>query len=411
MKKIIFTLFLAVLIVTQVFAETGTVWIGYENGTVSYNATQTFYEFDVTAYVATGDGLNIFENGMIYVDYNTTIFGSNVVANGKLVSATFTGPLSGVDAALDPLYTKPNNGADTFDNTFAITFTAADDFLSGKYGSNNYISTSSGSPSTIMHIILEVSASGTSNVVWSAVPASVSIYHELANSSEYDGLSIANATETTAIVYSSTGDPALPITLKQFSAQYVDAGVALSWVTESEVQNLGFVLKRAIKYSDDDFSDYEMIASYQTNDELYGAGTTTEQNTYTYTDKNIKPGINYSYILEDVDYDGNIVAHDPVSIVIPENLLFENKDFSLGSTYPNPFNPSFTIPFQLTRAMDVSINMYDITGKQVMSIVNGTFEARQYQFRVNASDLNSGIYFLRAIIGSEVITQKMTLLK
>jgi hypothetical protein len=222
---------------------------------------------------------------------------------------------------------------------------------------------------------------------------------------------MTNATETTTIVYSNTGEPALPITLKEISVQYVEKGVALNWVTESEVQNLGYILKRAIKYSEDDILSYELIASYQTDDELYGAGTTTEQNTYAYIDNKVKPGVTYSYILEDVDYNGNVVSHDPVSIVIPENLLYKNEDFTLGVNYPNPFNPSFTIPFELTRTMDVSINMYNITGKQVMSIVNGTFEARQYQFRVNASDLNSGIYFVRTIIGSEVITQKMTLLK
>ncbi|MCK4530881.1 MAG: T9SS type A sorting domain-containing protein, partial [Candidatus Marinimicrobia bacterium] len=252
-----------------------------------------------------------------------------------------------------------------------------------------------------------------SNIAWPDGIADLELIyteHDASNST-YEALSVANAVETTDIVYSNTGDPALPITLKEFSAQYVDAGVALSWVTESEVQNLGYVLKRSIKYSDDDFLSYDVIASYQTDDELYGAGTTTEQNTYAYIDKNVKPGVTYSYILEDVDYDGNVIAHDPLSIVIPENFLYENEDFSLGSNYPNPFNPSFTIPFELTKTMDVSIKMYDITGKQVMSILDGTFEARQYQFRVNASDLNSGIYFVRTIIGSEVITQKMTLLK
>ena len=61
--------------------------------------------------------------------------------------------------------------------------------------------------------------------------------------------------------------------------------------------------------------------------------------------------------------------------------------------------------------MDVKINMYDITGKLVMSVIDDHLLARQYQIRVNASGLNSGIYFVRTLMGNEVITQKMTLLK
>ena len=399
------------MIAPQLFAETGTVTLSYDNGTVSYNDTQTFYEFDVLGYVASGSGTNVFKEGQIYVEYNTSVFGSSVVANSKIVSITLMGPLA-TDGGL--LYGLANNGTDTYTNAFSVTFEASQDYDSPFYDSDTYISTSSGSPSTPIQIKMEVSASGSSSLDW---PTSVteldSLFREYNNAlgSTYEALSVANAVETTDIVYSNTGDPALPITLKEFSAQYVNRGVALSWVTESEVQNLGYVLKRAIIYSDDDFSSYDVIASYQTDDELYGAGTTTEQNTYSYIDKDVKPGVNYSYVLEDVDYDGNVVTHDPISIVIPENFLYENEDFSLGSNYPNPFNPSFTIPFELTKTMDVSIKMYDITGKQVMSILDGTFEARQYQFRVNASDLNSGIYFVRTIIGSEVITQKMTLLR
>ncbi|RKY56262.1 MAG: hypothetical protein DRP93_01750 [Candidatus Neomarinimicrobiota bacterium] len=411
MKKIIVTLLLIVIIVSQLFAETGTVTLYYENGTVSYTDTQTFYEFDVQAYIDGGSGSNIFKEGQIYVEYNTSVFGTNVVDNNKIVSITKMGPLA---ANSGYLYTiNPSGGNDTYSDAFSVSFVNAQPYTDTGYDSDTYISNSSSSLTTILRIKMEVSASGSSNLDW---PSDVTDINNLfrehdATSSLYTGFSITNAVETTSIVYSNTGDPALPITLKEFSAQYADTGVALSWVTESEVQNLGYVLKRAIIYSDDDFSSYDVIASYQTDDELYGAGTTTEQNTYAYIDKNVKPGVNYSYILEDVDYDGNVVTHDPVNIVIPENLLYENEDFTLGSNYPNPFNPSFTIPFELTRTMDVTINMYDITGKQVMSIMNGSFEARQYQIRVNASSLNSGIYFVRTMIGNEIITQKITLLK
>ncbi|MEA3392592.1 MAG: T9SS type A sorting domain-containing protein [Candidatus Marinimicrobia bacterium] len=409
MKKIILTLWLISIIASQLFAETGTVTLYYENGTVSYTATQTFYEFDVNAYVSGGSS-NSFKEGQIYVEYNTTVFGSSVVSNNKLISVTLMGPLA-TDSGM--LYGLVNN-ADTYADAFSVTFEASQDYDSGWYDSDTYISNSSGALSTLMRIKLEVSVSGSSSLDW---PSSITdingLFREYSSAlgDTYDALSITNAVETTQITYSDSGDPALPITLKEISAQYEDAKVVLAWVTESEVQNLGYVVKRAIRYSDDDISSYEVIASYQTDDNLLGAGTTTEQNSYVFYDTDVKSGVNYSYILEDVDYNGNTVEHGPVAITIPENLIYANKDFELGSNYPNPFNPSFTVPFELKKTMDVSIKMYDITGRQVMTIVNGSFAPRQYQFRVNASDLNSGIYFVRTVIGNEVFTQKMTLLK
>ncbi len=415
MKKILITLLLVFVFATTVFAATGTVTLYYNNDTVSYTDTQTFYEFDVLAYVDGGSGSNVFSEGQIYVEYDTTVFGANVVDNSKVVSITKMGPLAENSGLLYNIV--PSGGNDTYEDAFSVAFEATQAYDSGFYGSSTYISNSSGSLTTLMRIKLEVSVSGSSAIDWpSSVTGINSLFrdHDGSNSgagSTYEALSITNAVETTQIAYSDSGDPALPITLKELSAQYKDSKVVLSWTTESETENLGYVIKRAIRYSENDYSQYEVIASYQDNDDLYGAGTTTEQNTYSYHDENVKPGVNYSYILVDVDYNGNIASHGPVSVVIPENVLFENNEFVLSPNFPNPFNPSFTIPFELSKAMDVKINMYDITGKLVMSVIDDHLLARQYQIRVNASGLNSGIYFVRTDIGNEVITQKMTLLK
>ena len=415
MKKTLLTLLIILGVISGIFAETGTVVLYYNNGTVSYTDTQTFYEFDVQAYISDGGGENVFREGQIYVEYDTTVFGSNIVNNGKVESITKQGPLAELGGLLYSVI--PTGGNDTYADAFSVTFEASQAYDPGWYGSNTYISNSSSSLTTILKIKLEVSASGSSNIDWpSSVIGTESLFreHDGTNSgagSTYEGLTITNANETTSITYSNTGDPALPITLKEFSAQYEDTKVALSWITESETENLGFVVKRAIRYANDDLSDYEIVSSYQEDEALLGAGSTSEQNEYTFYDKNVKPGVNYSYILEDVDYNGTVTAHGPVSIIIPENLLVENEDYKLGSNYPNPFNPSFTIPFELMTAMDVNIAMYDITGKRVMLIADGYYEARQYQLRVDASDLNSGIYFVRTLIGNEVNTQKMTLLK
>ncbi|MCK4812799.1 MAG: hypothetical protein KAT14_02545, partial [Candidatus Marinimicrobia bacterium] len=235
MKKFIFILLLTFIIISQLFAETGTVQLIYSNGTVSYNDTQTFYEFDVLAYIDGGDGQSIFKEGQVYVKYDTTIFGgANLVSNGKLVSITFLGPLA-EEAVGIPLYNFSNQGVDTFTDAFSITFEPQYSFSSGLYGSATYITDQSGSPDSLIRIKMEVAASGTSTVSWpSGVSGLNTLYKEFSDTSNFEALSTTGATETTAIVYSNTGDPALPITLKNFAAQYDNAKVILKWTTESE---------------------------------------------------------------------------------------------------------------------------------------------------------------------------------
>ncbi|MDZ7797649.1 MAG: hypothetical protein U5N56_11685 [Candidatus Marinimicrobia bacterium] len=148
---------------------------------------------------------------------------------------------------------------------------------------------------------------------------------------------------------------------------------------EKARQNSGFVLKRAVIDGEEN-PEYTVVSSYLDNTSLVGAGTTTEQHIYDYRDSGIKPGVTYSYILEDVDHSGNITQHDPVTVKVPENVLFSNADFRLEPAYPNPFNPAFTVPLELSRAMDVNVAMYDITGKMVRRIA-GSLRCRNYDFR------------------------------
>jgi hypothetical protein len=409
MKKIVLTLLLTFSLLIPLSATDGTVNIIFSNGTVSYTDTQTFYEFDVLAYIDGGSGSNIFKNGMVYVEYDTMIFGSYLMTNSK-ASFTFKGPLAEKVGPV-PLYQKLNQGNDSGSNKVAFSFEGHQDFQF--YGSETYISNQSNSPDTIMTIKMEVKRTGTSTVIY---PADIDKLNEIFteyiddnNLEIYDGISIASATETTYILYSDSGDPATPITLKEFAGGYDEGAVTLNWTTASESQNMGFILKRAVLDGGPLF--YQVIASYLNNDDLLGAGTTAQENNYSFTDTRVRPGLTYSYMLEDVDYSNNVVQHAPLTVSIPENILFANADFRLEPVYPNPFNPAFTLPFELNRAMDVRINMYDISGRQVRTIANGHMQAGRYDTRVDASHLNSGIYFVRAVIGDQVLTQKVLLVK
>lgn len=85
---------------------------------------------------------------------------------------------------------------------------------------------------------------------------------------------------------------------------------------------------------------------------------------------------------------------------------------TLSQNYPNPFNPTTTISFSLPSSSEVRLSVYDITGREVMVLMNGAMPAGQHTVPFNASGtLSSGVYLYRLQAGGEVHTRKMTLIK
>jgi N-acetylneuraminic acid mutarotase len=87
------------------------------------------------------------------------------------------------------------------------------------------------------------------------------------------------------------------------------------------------------------------------------------------------------------------------------------KTFLLEQNYPNPFNPSTTIRYQLPVASEVKLEVYDVLGKKIATVVNERQSAGAYQVVWNASGLSSGTYFYRLQAGTFVETKKMIMVK
>ncbi len=87
-------------------------------------------------------------------------------------------------------------------------------------------------------------------------------------------------------------------------------------------------------------------------------------------------------------------------------------EYSLEQNYPNPFNPSTTIQYSLPEAGTVNINIYNILGENVKTIINNSTQtAGSYKAVFNASALPSGIYFYRLEVNDFVQVKKMILMK
>jgi hypothetical protein len=79
--------------------------------------------------------------------------------------------------------------------------------------------------------------------------------------------------------------------------------------------------------------------------------------------------------------------------------------------YPNPFNPSTTINFKIKDARFVNLKIYDISGKEVATLINENMKAGEYKIDFKANNIPSGTYFYTLKAGDFSETKKMTLIK
>jgi hypothetical protein len=85
--------------------------------------------------------------------------------------------------------------------------------------------------------------------------------------------------------------------------------------------------------------------------------------------------------------------------------------FALHRAYPNPFNPSTLIGYDLPQDSHVSLEIFDLNGRSVKTLINGYFRAGKHQVAWNADQISSGIYLVRLVTGKKVFNQKITYLK
>ncbi|MBT4034900.1 MAG: T9SS type A sorting domain-containing protein [Candidatus Marinimicrobia bacterium] len=86
-------------------------------------------------------------------------------------------------------------------------------------------------------------------------------------------------------------------------------------------------------------------------------------------------------------------------------------EYALQPNYPNPFNPSTSIPFTLPANADVSIRIYDLQGQEVDQIMNASMSAGHYVTHWDASNVSSGLYLIKMDANDISITRKITVLK
>jgi hypothetical protein len=110
-------------------------------------------------------------------------------------------------------------------------------------------------------------------------------------------------------------------------------------------------------------------------------------------------------------------ATSPFALTITRNLDVSTERvemplvFSLSQNYPNPFNPTTNIKFTLPETIDVRLEVYNIAGQRVSTLVNTQMNAGEHVVAFDGRALASGVYIYRIIAGDFVQSNKMTLIK
>ncbi len=203
-------------------------------------------------------------------------------------------------------------------------------------------------------------------------------------------------------------DTSLPVEFSQLTAVQEDDNVKLSWSTESETDNLGFIIERKISNS-----GWSEIASYLTDDGLVSAGNTSSKSEYIFVDDDVQSGETYSYRISDVSNDGTLTVKDVISITMETLPLMTD----LLPASPNPFNPTTKIQYTLAKKADVALKVVDMTGRTVQNIFTGENQrAGSYSVHWNGETeqgqkASSGIYFLVLQADEILKTQKVMLVR
>jgi hypothetical protein len=192
------------------------------------------------------------------------------------------------------------------------------------------------------------------------------------------------------------------VELATFAAVFNEfEGVKINWNTTREINNVGFNVFRSVT---------ETGIYAQVNADLIAA---SDDGKYEFVDQSVETGGRYFYKLEDIDINGNRSEHGPISIQV-----MAPETYDLSQNYPNPFNPTTNIRFQLPEGGRVVLQIYDVLGRKVHTLVD---EDRRAGFHIITWDarndlglkVSTGVYYYRMVVGKGeyVESRKMLLMK
>ncbi len=189
-------------------------------------------------------------------------------------------------------------------------------------------------------------------------------------------------------------DVPLPVELTSFSAKVQGSTVKLEWKSATEVNSYGYEIQK--KTSENNWTKVGFVQ---------GAGNSNSPKKYSFVDKNLVGGTKFVYRLKVIDIDGSFEYSDEINVEV------KPAKFELLQNYPNPFNPTTNIRFTLPETQNVKLDVYNMLGEKVTTLLDRKMEAGFHSVNFDASQLSNGIYIYRIQAGNFTQVKKMILMK
>ncbi|HSL90538.1 MAG TPA: T9SS type A sorting domain-containing protein, partial [Ignavibacteriaceae bacterium] len=165
----------------------------------------------------------------------------------------------------------------------------------------------------------------------------------------------------------------------------------------TEINNFGFDVERCALSAE--CQAWKKIGFIQ------GNGNSNSPKEYSFTD-NPATGNKYYYRLKQIDSDGQTEYSNVISI----DLNIPNQ-YALYPNYPNPFNPTTSITYNLPADGHVSLKVFDVLGSEVATLVNDNQISGVYTIPFNGKDISSGVYICKITADNFNSSIKMILMK
>ncbi len=188
----------------------------------------------------------------------------------------------------------------------------------------------------------------------------------------------------------------VPVELTSFTATADKNNANIAWATATETNSQHFIVQR--KLGNEEWVDAGIVKA---------AGTSTATRNYNFTDRNLATG-KYSYRLKQVDFDGTSETFNAIEVEVGVPNAFD-----LSQNYPNPFNPSTRIDFAIPTPANVTLEVFDISGQKVATLVSGYMNAGYHFVDLDAAryGMSSGTYIYRISADKFSSIKKMILVK